>query len=225
MLPPHKRFWMTSPQQDTSDEMMTEAIFHSRLHLKLDARSWTFIVPRFHAWREHEGSPSTFKLGESSSATQILPVIDHLEDITLERVKVVEQELEILRNKVEAIEQQIKVLHDSLWIERDRITKLKSMSTTRQGLSSTTIEQLIAQYVDDALTAYEANRNNINGANNETSRSVGGVEHAVRSCCYKEFLACKPHNFNETKGVVCLTLSVASTKLMLPVEVNIADAS
>ncbi|GJT13818.1 hypothetical protein Tco_0860860 [Tanacetum coccineum] len=54
----------------------------------------------------------------------------------------------------------------------------------------------------DAMTAYEASQNNINEVNNETSGSARGLEHTVRSCSYKEFLTCKPRDFNGTKGAV-----------------------
>ncbi|GKA19051.1 hypothetical protein Tco_0698966 [Tanacetum coccineum] len=37
------------------------------------------------------------------------------------------------------------------------------------------------------------------------SDSVGGVEHTARGCSYKEFLKCKPRNFNGTEGTVGLT--------------------
>ncbi|GKE52303.1 hypothetical protein Tco_1487459 [Tanacetum coccineum] len=79
------------------------------------------------------------------------------------------------------------------------------MLTTRQGLNSASIEKLIAQCVADAMATYEAIRNSRNGANNETSGSARGVDHTVRSCSYKEFLACKTHNLKGTKGAVGLT--------------------
>ncbi|GJV72912.1 hypothetical protein Tco_1492907 [Tanacetum coccineum] len=50
------------------------------------------------------------------------------------------------------------------------------MPTTRQGLSSIAIEQLISQRVANAMTAYEVNQNSGNGINNETSGSARGVE-------------------------------------------------
>ncbi|GJT19446.1 hypothetical protein Tco_0878152 [Tanacetum coccineum] len=79
------------------------------------------------------------------------------------------------------------------------------MSKTRQELNSVAIRQLIAQRVADAMTSYEANRNSINEAHNETSRSAGGVECAVCCCSYMEFLTCKPHNFKGREGAVGLT--------------------
>nr|GEV15155.1 hypothetical protein [Tanacetum cinerariifolium] len=42
---------------------------------KLEARRWTFVIPRIRAWRDQEGLPSLFELGESSSATHVLFVI------------------------------------------------------------------------------------------------------------------------------------------------------
>ncbi|GJX94995.1 reverse transcriptase domain-containing protein [Tanacetum coccineum] len=49
------------------------------------------------------------------------------------------------------------------------------MLTTRQGMNSGAIEQLIAQLIADAIAAYEANRNNKSGTQNEVSGSDGKV--------------------------------------------------
>nr|GEV13716.1 hypothetical protein [Tanacetum cinerariifolium] len=98
------------------------------------------------------------------------------------------EELPIVR--FEAMEPDIEGLHSSI-----KATQQDRRPPTRQGFNSATIKQLIAQCVADAMTVYEANCNSINGANNEMSGSVRGVEHAVRSRSYKEFLTCKPHNF------------------------------
>ncbi|GKD88442.1 hypothetical protein Tco_1363949 [Tanacetum coccineum] len=159
-----------------------------------------FVVPTISTWREVEGSLSIFKLGESSLAAHVLPVTsehvqhtipllmerlahherkiqeiqDHLEEIPLERVETVEHDIEILHDRAEAAKQQVKVLHDSLRIAHKRITELQRMSTTRQGLNSATIEQLIAQLIANAMTAYEENRNSINKANHKASGSTGG---------------------------------------------------
>ncbi|GJU98474.1 hypothetical protein Tco_1327745 [Tanacetum coccineum] len=57
------------------------------------------------------------------------------------------------------------------------------MLTTRQGMSSAEIEQLIAQRVADEITTYEENRNNRNGTPNEASGSAGGVVHVKYATC------------------------------------------
>ncbi|GKB24390.1 hypothetical protein Tco_0863791 [Tanacetum coccineum] len=51
------------------------------------------------------------------------------------------------------------------------------MSATRQGMNPTTIEQLIAQHVSDAMTGDEANRTSGSVSHNEMSKSAGGMEH------------------------------------------------
>ncbi|GJT80713.1 reverse transcriptase domain-containing protein [Tanacetum coccineum] len=79
------------------------------------------------------------------------------------------------------------------------------MPTTRQGMSSAAIEQLIAQRIADVITTYKANRNNENGNQNEASGSAGGVAYAARRCSYKELLNCQPRSFDGTKGAVRLT--------------------
>ncbi|GJR26302.1 hypothetical protein Tco_1102534 [Tanacetum coccineum] len=77
---------------------------------------------------------------------QIYEIQDHLEELPLERVESMEHELE------------------------------KKMPMIRQGMGSVEIEQLIAQCVANAMTAYEANQNSGNGLNNETSDNAGGVD-------------------------------------------------
>nr|GEZ42004.1 reverse transcriptase domain-containing protein [Tanacetum cinerariifolium] len=61
-------FRTTSPQRDTTDETMTEAIIPGRLCKKSDARHWTFVVPTIRTWRDVEGLLSVFELGEISLA-------------------------------------------------------------------------------------------------------------------------------------------------------------
>ncbi|GKA51787.1 reverse transcriptase domain-containing protein [Tanacetum coccineum] len=75
------------------------------------------------------------------------------------------------------------------------------MPTTRQGMGSIEIEELIAQRVADAMTTYKANRNIGNGVHYKISASVGGVKPTPRGCSFKDFLNCKPINFNGTKRV------------------------
>ncbi|GJW82007.1 hypothetical protein Tco_0145982 [Tanacetum coccineum] len=62
-------------------------------------------------------------------------------------------------------------------------------------MSSDAIKQLITQCVADAMTTYEANRNNGYGSHNEAST----IAHMARGCMYKEFLNCQPCNFKGTR--------------------------
>nr|GEU35698.1 hypothetical protein [Tanacetum cinerariifolium] len=82
LLPPYKRFWMTSPQWETTDETTTKAIIPVRLRKKSQAHS---IMIRYKDYIEE--------------------IQDHLEEISLERVESVEQEIKTICERVEAIEQ------------------------------------------------------------------------------------------------------------------------
>nr|GFC14065.1 hypothetical protein [Tanacetum cinerariifolium] len=66
------------------------------------------------------------------------------------------------------------------------------MPPRRQTLSSTEIEELIAQHVSDAITTYKANRHSGNRVHHETSASAGGVEPTPRGYSFKDFLNGKP---------------------------------
>ncbi|GJQ99970.1 retrovirus-related pol polyprotein from transposon TNT 1-94 [Tanacetum coccineum] len=89
---------------------------------------------------------------------------------------------------------------------------LRDMPTTRQGLSSTAIELLIAQCVADAIAAYEANQNNGSEIQNEASGSAGEVEHIARGCSYKEFMKYQPQKFDRIEGSIDLTRLVATNE-------------
>ncbi|GJS56592.1 hypothetical protein Tco_0629954 [Tanacetum coccineum] len=59
------------------------------------------------------------------------------------------------------------------------------MLTTRQGLNSAAIKQLIAQQVANAMTTYKANQNSKNRVNNETSGSAGGVAYTKKDGSFR----------------------------------------
>ncbi|GJR27896.1 hypothetical protein Tco_1104128 [Tanacetum coccineum] len=79
------------------------------------------------------------------------------------------------------------------------------MPTTRQDMGFAEIEKLVTQPVADAFATYEANQNSGNGITKDTSGSARGVEHITLGCSNKEFLNCKPCNFDGTEGAICLT--------------------
>ncbi|GJV48002.1 hypothetical protein Tco_1438214 [Tanacetum coccineum] len=62
MLPPRKRFRMTSPHP----KAIAEAIISARLHRKSEVCriSWTWLQHRIYTWRDQDGAPNTFELGE-----------------------------------------------------------------------------------------------------------------------------------------------------------------
>ncbi|GKA02691.1 reverse transcriptase domain-containing protein [Tanacetum coccineum] len=85
------------------------------------------------------------------------------------------------------------------------------MPTTRSGMTSDAIEQLIAQPVAEELAARGTNQNNRNGDENGNGNrigpndNVGGTVKVNHVCTYKDFLNCQPRKFSGTKGVIGLT--------------------
>ncbi|GKC55696.1 hypothetical protein Tco_1083294 [Tanacetum coccineum] len=71
-------------------------------------------------------------------------------------------------------------------------------------MSSSTIKQIIAKRVADALITYKAKQKSGARTNDGASGSAGGARHTNRGCSYKEFLNCKPHNSKEAEGAVGL---------------------
>ncbi|GJV49590.1 hypothetical protein Tco_1439802 [Tanacetum coccineum] len=98
------------------------------------------------------------------------------------------------------------------WVARERISdlefRLEDIETRLEANDAREIELgSRARALEDRFEPPENanNKTSGNGVNNETSGSARGVEHTVCSCLYKEFLTCKPSNFNGTEGAVGLT--------------------
>ncbi|GJY06367.1 putative reverse transcriptase domain-containing protein [Tanacetum coccineum] len=78
------------------------------------------------------------------------------------------------------------------------------------------VERLVANRVAEAITEYERNKKNLEGARGAggVGKNAGGVgagnaggniAHKVRWCSYKTFLNCKPHAFSGSEGIVGLS--------------------
>nr|GEW25562.1 hypothetical protein [Tanacetum cinerariifolium] len=93
---------------------------------------------------------------------------------------------------------------------------LKKHANHKTRTNSDSIEKLIAQRIAEALTAYEANKNNRNengnwngnknkkGSYSDRGSGSRGTVHTAHGCTYKEFLNYQPCNFKRTEGVVGL---------------------
>nr|GEV90070.1 putative reverse transcriptase domain-containing protein [Tanacetum cinerariifolium] len=114
---------------------------------------------------------------------------DHVETTIELRARAAEQRDGIARNRIYEFEARLR--YTEYRIKQDELSRvsdkvhirriehhlvIRKMPTTRQGMTTDAIEQLIAERVAAALTAHEANRDNDNGIRNETS---GGTKGAV----------------------------------------------
>ena len=79
--PPYRRLRTeVSTLSEPGEQTITEVTSRPRTRRRVDARRWTFLLPRLCHWRSQEGAPSAMELRENSSATasRILPVTGEL---------------------------------------------------------------------------------------------------------------------------------------------------
>ncbi|GJW17869.1 putative reverse transcriptase domain-containing protein [Tanacetum coccineum] len=132
--------------------------------------------------------PQAFEIGESSSKTslerheeQIEEILNHLDDLSLDRIEHIEDKIEGLENG------------------RNKSSKISRMPPKRTTQAA--IRKLVADSVTAALEAQAvtmANADNTNRNNREREAPV------ARKCSYKEFMSCQPINFKGSKGAVGL---------------------
>nr|GEY54225.1 hypothetical protein [Tanacetum cinerariifolium] len=147
---------------------------------------------------------------------------DHLMEIPVHRVRVIESVQRDQGHRIVATSQQNAAM-------LERISTLKTMSiATRPGVTQDSINELIAKHVKEALQAYDAAKNhgtemeieneqqddnvdvnvnngnsNING-NGNPNENNRGVVLVTQECTYQDFVKCQPLHFKGTKGVVGL---------------------
>ncbi|GKB53686.1 reverse transcriptase domain-containing protein [Tanacetum coccineum] len=145
----------------------------------------------------------------------IQEMYDHILEMPLQRTKEIEEELKALNDRAETakIERQLGFVSEELRQSR------MSYHADRERMTPEAIEELLAQYVAEALAAHKANRNirNIikigdenedeNEGDNRNGNGGGNSNvHGDAACeyTYKEFLNCQPLNFKGTEGAVGL---------------------
>ncbi|GKE07903.1 reverse transcriptase domain-containing protein [Tanacetum coccineum] len=166
--------------------------------------------------------PQEFEMGESSHKTslecheeQIEEILNHLDELSLDRIKHIEDKIEGLRNGWVIIQQDFNNLEAELQKDHARITKLQrkqignnnKISLARFRIAN--LEQIIKYIqaaikklvVDSVSAALEAQATNMANTYNTTRPREA---HVARQCSYKEFMSCQPINFKGTKGAVGL---------------------
>ncbi|GJR84221.1 hypothetical protein Tco_0155006 [Tanacetum coccineum] len=111
MSPPPLPFLSSLPSDETTKETPTETTTPTQLYKNTQARMWTFIIPTFRTWRDQEGAPSTYEVGESSTA-HVLPVTGKPVHDT--RIKTLEHDVETLHDRAEIAKQRTEDLQDAL---------------------------------------------------------------------------------------------------------------
>ncbi|GJV21290.1 putative reverse transcriptase domain-containing protein [Tanacetum coccineum] len=170
--------------------------------------------------------PQEFKMGESSCKTslerhkeQIEEILNHLDELSLDRIEHIENKIEGLRKGRVIIQQDFDNLEAELQQAHAQITKLHrinpSPSQSRQGemppkrtstseapaMTQAAIRKLVADSVTAALEAQAATMASTSNPNRNTGPTGTPV---AKTGNYKEFISCQPFYFNGTEGAVGL---------------------
>ncbi|GJU53428.1 reverse transcriptase domain-containing protein [Tanacetum coccineum] len=166
--------------------------------------------------------PQEFEMGESSRKTslecheeQIEEILNHLDELSLDRIEHIEDKVEGLGKGRVIIQQDFDNLEAELQKAHARIAKLqrKQMGNNNKialaRFRIANLEQIIEEIqtairklvADSVTTALEAQAANMENTDNTTRPREAPV---ARQCSYKEFMSCQPINFKGTEGVVGL---------------------
>ncbi|GKA76159.1 reverse transcriptase domain-containing protein [Tanacetum coccineum] len=156
-----------------------------------------------------EADEEIFKIRESSHKThlerheeQIETILNHLDELPLERIENMEDKIKGLGNGLVIIQQDF----DQLETELQEAQLDNLLWTIPQPVGSEPVpgklnEKLVVDSVAAALEAQVATMTNTDN----TTRNPGPRETlVVRECIYKEFMSCQPFNFKGTEGAVGL---------------------
>ncbi|GJV33103.1 reverse transcriptase domain-containing protein [Tanacetum coccineum] len=161
--------------------------------------------------------PQAFEIGESSRKTslerheeQIEEILNHLDELSLDRIEHIEDKIEGLGKGRVIIQQDFDNLEAELQESHTQIAKLqrKQMGNNSKialaRFRIANLEQIIEDIQTSVTAALEAQAATMANADN-TNRNTGEREAPVaRKCSYKEFISCQPFNFKGSEGAVRL---------------------
>ncbi|GKE05097.1 hypothetical protein Tco_1397115 [Tanacetum coccineum] len=170
-------------------------------------------------------SPISRKTSPERHEEQIKEILNHLDELSLDRIEHIEDKIEGLGKGRVIIQQDFDNLEAELRESHTQISKLqrkqlgnnikialarfisskisrmppKSTSTSKAlAMTQATIKKLVADSVSAALETQAANMENTNNTTRPREAPI------ARKCSYKEFMSCQPINFKGTEGAVGL---------------------
>ncbi|GKB68415.1 putative reverse transcriptase domain-containing protein [Tanacetum coccineum] len=159
--------------------------------------------------------PQVFKIGESSHKThlerheeQIETILNHLDELPLERIEHVEDKIKGLGNGRDFYSgddyRGYLGSPPSRYEESSgqvSIAPKRTSTSASPAMTLAAIRKLVADSVSAALEAQSATMENADNTNRNTGQGEAPV---ARKCSYKEFMSCQPFNFKGTEGAVGL---------------------
>ncbi|GJS24706.1 reverse transcriptase domain-containing protein [Tanacetum coccineum] len=204
---------------DPQDFFLPEEILPPQKRARFLSSSSDFSTP-----------PQVFEIGESSHKThlerheeQIETILNHLDELPLERIEHMEDKIEGLgngrreqiRHDDEIVLARVRISTLEMIIEDIQVTMAllppgfleplmapkRTSTSAAPTMTQAAIRKLVADSVVAALEAQAATMANADNTNRNTRQSGTPV---ARKCSYKEFMSCQPFNFKGTEGVVGL---------------------
>ncbi|GKB46819.1 hypothetical protein Tco_0897572 [Tanacetum coccineum] len=150
---------------------------------------------------------------------QIKEILNHLDELSLDHIKHMEDRIEGLGNGpvgdsyksrfLSIMETELQVANKSSKISR--MPPKRTSTSEAPAMTQTAIRKLVADSVAAALEAQAATMESTNNPN----RNTGPTETPVaRKGNYKEFISCQPFYFNGTEGAVGLICWFEQTELV-----------
>nr|GEV37498.1 hypothetical protein [Tanacetum cinerariifolium] len=186
--------------------------------------------------------PQEFEIGESSRKTslksheeQIKAILNHLDELSLDRIENMEDNIEVAKlqkkqlgqnnkialalfriNDLEQIIKEIQARHQAdkeslLDFPFDKLPMPPKRTSTSAApaMTQAAIRQLVADSITKALEAQAANMANADNTNRNPEPREAPM---ARKCSYKEFMSCQPFNFKGSEGAVGLIRWFERTK-------------
>nr|GEU70627.1 reverse transcriptase domain-containing protein [Tanacetum cinerariifolium] len=169
--------------------------------------------------------PKEFKIRESSHKTslerheeQIEEILNHLDELYLDRIENIEDNIKGLGKGRVIIQQDFDNLKTELQETRAQVAKLqrkmppkRKSTSAAPAMTQAAIRQLVADSITRALEAQAVNMANTDNTNRNPELREAPV---ARKCSYKEFMSCQPFNFKGSEGAVRLIRWFESTELV-----------
>ncbi|GJX02211.1 hypothetical protein Tco_0186124 [Tanacetum coccineum] len=157
-------------------------------------------------------------MGESSRKTslerqeeQVEEILNHLDELSLDRIKYMEDKIEglgkgrvIIQQDFDNLETELQESRLLIYNKSSKISRMppKRTSTSEApAMTQAAIRKLVADSVTAALEAQAAIMTSTNNPNRNTGHTGTPI---ARKGYYKEFISCQPFYFNGTKGAVGL---------------------
>nr|GEY65071.1 reverse transcriptase domain-containing protein [Tanacetum cinerariifolium] len=157
--------------------------------------------------------PQEFKIGESSRKTclerheeQIEEILNHLDELSLDHIKNMEDNIEGLGKGRVIIQQDFDNMETELYESVLKMPPKRNLASTASASDAPAMNQAVIRQlvIDSIAVALEAQAANMANADNTNRNPEPREAPVARKCSYKEFMSCQPFNFKGLEGAVGL---------------------